>query len=130
MTGGTFHNGMISLEREPALLVHGTGIGYDPRFGRVTPRTILSQGIPVHIGMTGDAFTFCFLKFKRFVTAAAISNRMLTAKLKMGCIMIECRLRLQYLPAFGRMTYGTIHFKPFAMRRLGKTGKGKCDQQN
>jgi len=79
MTGGTFHNGMISLKREPALLVHGTGIGYDPRFSGVTPCTILPQGIPVHIGMTGYAFTFCFLKFKRFVTTAAIGNTMLTA---------------------------------------------------
>jgi hypothetical protein len=63
MAGSTINNRMISLQGKSAELMHGACIFNNPAFGIVTPGTIWSQCIVMHIGMTRSTFTFCFLKF-------------------------------------------------------------------
>jgi hypothetical protein len=89
MAGGTVGYCMISEQRKPAHLMHGGGILDDPGFGIMTPGTVWSQRILMHIGMTAQTFYFSFLKFQRLVARFTIYILVLTGKFKLCGTVIE-----------------------------------------
>jgi hypothetical protein len=128
MAGSTIHHGMISFQGEPAKLMHHFGVADNPGFGIVASGAIGSQGIVMHIGVTGLAFGICLLKLKILVTASAIDRLMLAGELKTGGIVIERGFCKANFPVIGSMTNGAINFEPISMRRLSKTVQGEEDQ--
>jgi len=124
VTGSTISHSMISLKRESAHLVHCACILYDPALSVMAFGTIGSYSIVVHIGMAGGTFFFCFLKFKRLMTAFAIHRLMLPCQNKLRGIVVKRHRRFSHLPVLGSMTSRTINFEPFTMRLLSQTGYG------
>jgi hypothetical protein len=69
---------MYADQRKTAISMDLGDIGNQPSFRCMTTRTISSQSLIVHVGMTGIAIGFCFRKYQTFVAQSAINISVLS----------------------------------------------------
>lgn len=88
----------------------------EPVVGRMTPGTILADGLLVNVGMAGNAFCACIRKDHGRVATPAVDQGMLTLQVKSCGFMLEGHVLTQGLPAGRGMAIGTIDGKLLAVR--------------
>jgi len=102
---------MWPLERETALPVQISYIFNNPRVCGVTPRTIISHRLAMHICMTAEAIRLRFRKNKGGMAHPAIYRKMLSLKREIGAVVIEGIDLTIKLPSLRTVAYIAAFFK-------------------
>jgi hypothetical protein len=84
----------------------------------MTPGTIRSYGLFVHIGVAVAAGCLCFGKIEGFVAFHAINSLMLTNKRELSNTVVEGNVLQIHFPSIGFMAIVAVGFKTITMGRF------------